>query len=148
MDLGSISAAVLRTGPLAARDDRVALSLRLIGSVLDGRARLADLSPDLAHDLRAAQPNSLATLILPAGPGPARVDIDGRQYPIPAALRDALIDAAKLTASEARLNAAPSPAFALKRRARRNSGYTQTLCSLSPASPSVTAIELSSTICS
>lgn len=113
MDLGSISAAVLRTGPFAARDDRVALSLRLIGSVLDGRARLADLSPDLAHDVRAAQPNSLATLILPAGPGPARVDIDGRQYPIPAALRDALVDAAKLNASEARLNAAPSPAPAL-----------------------------------
>jgi hypothetical protein len=94
MDLGTVAAAVLRTGASTGlRDERLAVSLRLVGSLLDGRVRIVDLSPDLAREVRAAAADGQATLILPAGPGPARIDLGGRQFVIPAALRDALIAA-------------------------------------------------------
>jgi len=94
MDLGSVVAAVLRPGaPVALRDERVVISLRLVGSVLDGRARLAEISPDLAHEIQTAGSDAQATLILPTGPGPARIDIAGRQIVLPGALRDALLAA-------------------------------------------------------
>lgn len=94
MDLGTVAAAVLRTGASTGlRDERLAVSLRLVGSLLDGRMRIVELSPDLARDVRAAAADGQATLILPAGPGPARIDLGGRQFVIPAALRDALIGA-------------------------------------------------------
>jgi len=92
MDLATVAAAVLRPGaPLALRDERITIALRLVSSVLDGRARIADISPDLAREIRAADGNALATLILPAGPGPARIDLGGRQFALPPALRDALL---------------------------------------------------------
>src|SRR5262245_57871290 len=100
MDLATIAAAVLRPGAsVGLRDERIAISLRLVGSLLDGRARLAEISPDLAREVRAAAADAQATLILPAGPGPARIDLGGRQFILPAALRDALL--AALTGSMA-----------------------------------------------
>lgn len=101
MDLGTIVAAVLRPGaPTGLRDEKIAVSLRLVGSLLDGRARLAEVSPDLVREVRAAAADAQATLILPAGPGPARIDLAGRQFVLPASLRDALV---------ALLNGAPGP---------------------------------------
>jgi len=98
MDLGSVVAAVLRPGaPLALRDERIVISLRVVGSLLDGRARLAEISPDLAHEIQAAGSDAQATLILPAGPGPARIDVAGRQIVLPGALRDALLAALNKT---------------------------------------------------
>jgi hypothetical protein len=94
MDLGTVAAAVLRPGvPGGVRDERVVLSLRLIGSLLDGRASLAEISPDFAHEVRAAPADAQATLILPAGPGPARIEIAGRSFMLPVPLRDALVAA-------------------------------------------------------
>ncbi|HTT10237.1 MAG TPA: flagellar hook-length control protein FliK [Burkholderiaceae bacterium] len=92
MDLGAIAAAILRPGaPIGPRDDRIVVSLRLVGSLLDGRATLAEISPDLANEVRSAAADARATLILPAGPGPARIDLAGRQFVLAPALRDALI---------------------------------------------------------
>jgi hypothetical protein len=92
MDLATVAAAVLRPGAqLALRDERITISLRLVGSLLDGRARIADISPDLAREIRAADGNGLATLILPAGPGPARIDLSGRQFALPPTLRETLL---------------------------------------------------------
>ncbi|HYS14226.1 MAG TPA: flagellar hook-length control protein FliK [Burkholderiaceae bacterium] len=92
MDLGTIAAAVLRPGaPVGLRDERIAVSLRLIGSLLGGRARLSEISPDLAREVSAAAADAQATLILPAGPGPARIELGGRQFVLPTALRDALV---------------------------------------------------------
>lgn len=92
MDLGTVAAAVLRPGaPTGIRDEKIAVSLRLVGSLLDGRARLAEVSPDLVREVRAAAGDAQATLILPAGPGPARIDFAGRQFVLPASLRDALV---------------------------------------------------------
>lgn len=114
MDLGTIAAAVLRPGaPAGLRDERIAISLRLIGSLLDGRARLAEISPDLAREARAAAADAQATLILPAGPGPARVDLGGRQFVLPAALRDALIAVLTGSAGQPTATAAMSPSAAL-----------------------------------
>ncbi len=93
MDLLAVASTGLRPGAPFVRDDRVALSLRLIGSLLDGRAGFGDINPDFVREVRAAGADAPATLILPAGPGPARVEVNGRQYPIPAALRDALVAA-------------------------------------------------------
>src|SRR5882724_1902721 len=92
MDLGTIAAAVLRPGAsVGLRDERIAVSLRLIGSLLDGRARLAEISPDLAREVSAAAADGHATLVLPTGPGPARIELGGRQFVLPTELRDALV---------------------------------------------------------
>ena len=92
MDLGTIAAAVLRPGAsVGLRDERIAVSLRLIGSLLDGRARLAEISPDLAREVSAAGADGHATLVLPTGPGPARIELGGRQFVLPTELRDALV---------------------------------------------------------
>jgi hypothetical protein len=109
MDLGTIAAAVLRPGALVnPRDERIAVSLRLVGSLLDGRASLSDLSPDFVREVRAAASDAQATLILPAGPGPARIDLGGRQFVLPATLRDALLDLLNGTRGQAAAGAASS----------------------------------------
>ena len=108
MDLGTIAAAVLRPGALVGpRDERIAVSLRLIGSLLDGRASLADVSPDFVREVRAAAGDAQATLILPAGPGPARIDLGGRQFVVPGTLRDALL--ALLSGARWQATAASTP---------------------------------------
>src|SRR5262252_6908125 len=108
MDLGTIAAAVLRPGALVGpRDERIAVSLRLIGSLLDGRASLADVSPDFVREVRAAAGDAQATLILPAGPGPARIDLGGRQFVVPGTLRDALL--ALLSGARGEAAAASTP---------------------------------------
>jgi hypothetical protein len=113
MDLATIAAAVLRPGaPTGSRDERIVISLRLVGSLLDGRARLAEVSPDLAREVRAAAADAQATLILPAGPGPARIDLGGRQFVLPAVLRDALLAVLAGSAGQAAARAA-SPAAAM-----------------------------------
>src|SRR2546430_59053 len=66
MDLATLAAAVLRPGaPVGLRDERIAVSLRLIGSLLDGRARLAEGSPQLvlaaSGTLRTARNESSRT---------------------------------------------------------------------------------------
>ncbi|HUL68051.1 MAG TPA: flagellar hook-length control protein FliK [Burkholderiaceae bacterium] len=112
MDLGTIAAAVLRPGALVGpRDERIAVSLRLVGSLLDGRASLSDVSPDFVREVRAAASDAQATLILPAGPGPARIDLGGRQFVLPTALRDALLDLLSGARGQAAAGAA-SPATA------------------------------------
>jgi flagellar hook-length control protein FliK len=94
MDLGSVVAAVVRPGAvLGVRDERTAFTLRLLGPLLDGRASPAEVSPDFMREVRAAGGDAQAILVIPAGPGPARVEINGRQYPIPAVLREALVAA-------------------------------------------------------
>jgi len=113
MDLATVATAILRPGALVgARDERTAFSLRTLGALLDGRLRLADVSPDLAREARAASGQARATLILPAGPGPARIEFGGRQFVIPASVRDALLAAlsdaqpGRATPSAAQTNAA------------------------------------------
>jgi hypothetical protein len=96
VDLGTVAAAVLRpAASLGLRDERIAISLRLIGSLLDDRTRAADVSPDLAREALAADANAQATLILPPGPGPARIEVAGRQFVVTGSLRDALLEALK-----------------------------------------------------
>jgi hypothetical protein len=114
MDLTTVAAAVLRPGaPTGLRDERIVVSLRLVGSLLDGRASLAEISPDLAREVRAAPADAEATLILPAGPGPARIDLGGRQFVVPGALRDALVAVlAGAVAGRGALAGAPVPAAA------------------------------------
>jgi hypothetical protein len=118
MDLGTVVAAVLRPGvPAGGRDERIAFSLRLLAPLLDGRLRLGEAGADLAREIHEADPASRATLILPAGPGPARIEFGGRPFTIPAALRDALAAvlsnaAGAASAAAPRAPAAPVPAAA------------------------------------
>jgi hypothetical protein len=109
MDLGTIATAVMRTGAsMGQRDERIVVTLRLVSSLLDGRARITDISPDFVREVRAAAADAQATLILPAGPGPARIDLAGRQFALPPSLRDALL--AVLTGA-AEKPPAQTPAF-------------------------------------
>ncbi len=97
MDPGSVAASVLRAVPAATPrtgGERVALSLRLVAQLLDGALRAGGVAPELARELRTlAGDDGEAFLVLPAGPGPARIEIGPRQLPLPAPLAAALFAA-------------------------------------------------------
>jgi hypothetical protein len=110
MDVAALTAPALR---VAAGEHglRIALAVRTLSSLLDGAAASARLDAELARALRAAAPAQRAVLILPLGAGPLRLELAGRQFSVPAELRDALLAALDhLTAKPA--GAKPSPAAA------------------------------------
>jgi hypothetical protein len=142
MDLGAIATAVMRTGAsMGQRDERIAVTLRLVGSLLDGRARIADISPDLVREVRAAAADAQATVILPAGPGPARIDLAGRQFVLPPDLRDALLAALNGAARKPSTPSSATPAAASQPRTMNEMPLlTQALAAATPAeSASVTS---------
>jgi hypothetical protein len=98
MELGVVAQSALRVGAAAdlrAGVERITLGARLLAPLLQGAA--GAVPTELARDLRAAIANdSSSTLVLPAqaSQGAARLEVGGRQIPIPAAMRDALLAAA------------------------------------------------------
>ncbi len=105
MDLGVVAAAAARLGAAAdarAAAERVALAVRLALPLVEARSGSFAAGAQLVRDLRAAAPGQLVTLLLPAGraaeTAAARLDTGRQQFPIPAALRDALLAAARTEA--------------------------------------------------
>lgn len=103
MDVAALTAAALRVAA-GERGWRVALAVRTLSSLLDGAAASGRLNAELARALRAAAPEQKAVLILPLSAGPLRLELAGRQFAVPAELRDALLAALD------RLNAKPAEA--------------------------------------
>lgn len=130
MDLGVVAQTVTRVGAAAdlrAGGERMTLGVRLLLPLLQGTA--GAVPTELARDLRAALAHSETfTLVLPThagqGAGGARLDIGGRQFPVPAALREALLAAAGAERAASaptavpNANAGATPAAALTDSAR------------------------------
>lgn len=118
MELGAVVQTALRTSASDARAgaERIALSSRLLMPLLAGQGSHVGMA-ELARDLRAeiaVRGERTLTLVLPAGAAsdaqPARIDLGGRQVPIPADLRDTLLarlGAAESTSGPARAAFAP-----------------------------------------
>lgn len=100
MDLGLVANSARRVGAVELRGgaERIALSTRLLVPLLQGQAlgdaSMAQLTRDLRAQLASGGDRNV-TLILPAQAASeaqaARIDLGGRQFAIPAALRDALL---------------------------------------------------------
>jgi hypothetical protein len=116
-----------------ARDERIGFALRVLAPLLDGRLRLGDISPDLAREAQAAAGETQATLILPPGPGPARIDLGTRQVVIPAALRDALVAALAGAGTAAAGTATQAPVAAARKPVGLIALPTQSLVATAPA---------------
>ncbi len=98
MDLGTVANAVRRVGAADARPaaERIAVPPQLLLTLLQGQAKGDAGVSELARDMRAQLASGAAvTLILPPAATSeaqgARIDISGRQFAVPAALRDALL---------------------------------------------------------
>lgn len=110
MDVAALTAPALRFA-VADRGVRVAVAVRALSSLLDGAAESGRLNAELTRALRAAAPQQKAVLILPLGAGPLRLELAGRQFAVPAELRDTLLialDRARAKPTEA----SPAPAAA------------------------------------
>lgn len=88
MELATLAQAAWRQPVAEVRTSgqRFAVGLRTLLPILEAAGAL----PELLRALRLRPAGELATLVLPAGPGQARVDLGDRQLAIPAALRDAI----------------------------------------------------------
>jgi len=107
MDLAAIAGDARRIAPADARTgiDRLAISLRALMPIIESSA-----VPELARDLRGARTDR-AILILPNG-GAARIEVDGRSFVIPAALRDRLRAAIDVADTVSARPSAPPPSAA------------------------------------
>jgi hypothetical protein len=86
--------------------ERFAVGLRTLLPLLEA----AGAAPDLVRALRLRPANEMATLVLPAGSGQARVELGNRQVAIPAALREAIRTALEQAAAPPGSRRLPLPA--------------------------------------